>query len=144
MPVHTPVPNENRLMETKTIVVEETPERAAESISAALDFLYGEAEAAGLAEVGDLIQQASTKARERGAQLAPEASSARAMELEDVCRAIVGLPDECRKALVFKKVYRHSYEEIANDCSVSVDTAKAQVIKGFKLVRALLRANPVC
>ncbi len=122
-------------MEAKTIVDEETPERAAESISAALDFLRGEAEAAGLSEVSDLIQQASTKARERSSPPPSKARPARATELEDLCRAIVGLPDDYRKALVFKKVYRRSYEEIANDCSVSIDTAKAQVIKGFQLLR---------
>ena len=117
------------------MVVEETPERAAESISAALDFLRGEAEAVGLSEVSDLIQQASTKARECTTPLPPKALPMHATALEELCRAIVGLPDECRQALVFRKVYRRSYEEIANDCSVSVDTAKAQVIKGFQLVR---------
>ena len=125
-------------MEAKTIVVEETPERTAESISDALDFLRAEAKAVGLSEVGDLIQQASTKARERSAPLPLNASPARAAGLEDVCRAIVGLPDECRKALVFKKVYRRSCEEIASDCSVSADSAKAQVMQGFRLLRASL------
>ena len=129
-------------MEAKT-TVEETPERAAESISAALDFLCGEADAAGLSEVSELIQQASTKARERSVPLSLQASPTPAAKLEELCRAIVGLPDECRKALVFKKVYRRSYEEIASDCSVSIDTAKAQVIEGFQLLRASLRANPV-
>ncbi len=123
-------------METRTVVVEETPERAAASISAALDFLRVEADAAGLAEVGDLIQQASEKARKHSAPLSPEAQPASAATLEDVCRAIVGLPDEYRTALVFRKVYRRSYEEIAVDCSVSVDIAKARVMEGFQLLRA--------
>ncbi|MGH8194153.1 MAG: hypothetical protein ACREQ8_07125 [Woeseiaceae bacterium] len=48
---------------------EETPEQVAESIATALDFLLGEAEEAGLTEVGDLIQRASAKAKERSARL---------------------------------------------------------------------------
>ena len=126
-------------METRSIVGEETPESAARSISAALDFLRVEADAAGLPdEVGDLIQRASAKARELSAPLSHEAPPASAATLEDVCLAIVGLPDECRKALVFRKVYRRSYEEIAIDCSVPVDIAKARVIEGFQLLRASL------
>jgi DNA-directed RNA polymerase specialized sigma24 family protein len=62
--------------------------------------------------------------------------------LPDACRAIVGLPAEYRKALILKKVYRRSYEEIAGDCNVSVATAKDRVMKGFQLVRASLRTNP--
>lgn len=131
-------------MESNTHFVEETPERAAESISAALEFLRAEADAVGLSEVSDLIQQASTKARKRGASLSAVAPPTRASELVDACRAIVGLPDEYRKALVFKKVYRRSYEEISSDCGVSVDIAKVQVMKGFKLVRAALRESAVC
>ena len=74
----------------------------------------------------------------RSSLLPLQASTARAAELEEVCRAIIGLPDECRKSLVFKKVYRRSCEEIASDCNVPVDTARAQVIKGFKLLQASL------
>lgn len=129
-------------MEAKT-TVEETPERAAESISAALEFLRAEADAAGLSDVSELIQRASTKAKERSELLSLQDWPAHAAKLEELCRAIVGLPDDCRKALVFKKVYRRSYEEIASDCSVSVDTAKARVIEGFQLLRVSLRANPV-
>lgn len=129
-------------MKAKTVTVEETPAQAAESISVALDFLKGEAEAVGLTEVGELIQQASARAREHGTPVSSQASAATATELLGVCKAIVGLPAEYRKPLVFKKVYGRSYEEIADECSVSVDTAKAQVMKGFELVRESLRANP--
>jgi DNA-directed RNA polymerase specialized sigma24 family protein len=132
---------ENRLMEAKPIAVKETPEQAAESISAALDFLQGEAEAAGLSEVGELIQQASTKAKECRKPISSDAPTGPAMDLPDACKAIVGLPAEYRKALILKKVYRRSYEEIAGDCNVSVATAKDRVMKGFRLVRASLRAN---
>ena len=126
-------------MEARTRTAKESPEQAAESISAALDFLQGEAEAAGLFEVGDLIQQASAKARKGSRPLSPEAPGGHAVGLPDACRAIVELPAEYRKALILKKVYRRSYEEIAGNCNVSVTTAKDRVMKGFQLVRASLR-----
>lgn len=119
------------MMETETVVVGETPEKAAESIAAALDFLRGEADTAGLSDVGDLIQQASARAKERCAPLS-------AAELEALCRAIARLPDECRNALVFRKVYRRSCAQIASLCSVSVETARARVIDGFRMLRATL------
>ena len=128
-------------MEGKTVAAEETPEQAAESISVALDFLQGEAEAVGLTEVGELIREASARAKEHGAPISSRASAGDATELLEVCKALVGLPAEYRKALIFKKVYGRSYEEIADECSVSVDTAKARVMKGFQLVRASLRGN---
>ena len=50
-------------------LVEDSPEQAAESISAALDFLQAEAEAAGLRDLGALIKQASARAKERSAPM---------------------------------------------------------------------------
>ncbi|MEX2126097.1 MAG: sigma factor-like helix-turn-helix DNA-binding protein [Woeseia sp.] len=128
-------------MEARTRTIKETPEQAAESISAALDFLQAEAEAAGLSEVGELIQRAATKAKERSGPISPQTPAAQAMDLPGACKAIVGLPDEYRKALVFRKVYGRSYEEIAGDCNVSVATAKDRVMKGFQLVRTSLRTS---
>lgn len=133
--------NENAAMKRKTAASEETPEQAAEAIAAALDFLQAEAEAAGLSESAALIRQASARAREhRGATLST-APAVRGVNLPDACYAIAGLPAEYRQALVFRKVYRRSYEQIAEDCSVSVATAKDRVIKGFKLVRISLHAH---
>jgi DNA-directed RNA polymerase specialized sigma24 family protein len=120
-------------LEAGTIAVEETPERAAESIAEALDFLRGEANAAGLSDLGDLIERASARARDGRA--APAYSAA---GLVGVCRAIDGLPADCRKALVFRKVYRYTCEEIARTCGVPVVTARAQVMEGFRRVRAAL------
>lgn len=125
-------------MDARTITVDETPERAAESISAALDFLQKEAEAAGMSEVAELIQQASAKATKRSEPTPSDTTNNHAMDLPGACMAIVALPSEYRKALIFKKVYRHSYEEIANHCNVSVATAKERVIKAFQLLRASL------
>jgi DNA-directed RNA polymerase specialized sigma24 family protein len=125
--------NPYHLPEAWTVAVEETPEKAATSIAEALDFLRGEANAAGLAELGDLIGQASATAR-KGEAL----STRTAGDLVGLCRAIDGLPDDCRKALVFKKVYRYSCEEIARSCGVPLGTARARVIEGFRRVQTAL------
>lgn len=117
------------MVEPETDVADETPEKAAESIASALDFLRGEADAAGLNDVGGLIGQASARAREQGALLGMAG-------LEDLCRAIAALPDDYRRALVFRKVYRRSCDQIAGDCGVSVETARMRVVEGFRLLRA--------
>jgi len=71
--------------------VEETSERAAESISAALDLLQGEAEAAGLSELRDLIQQASARAKERSVARSPKESSGPTMVAAGKDRVMKGL-----------------------------------------------------
>lgn len=54
-------------MKPKPVAIEETPEQVAESIGVALDFLLGEAKAAGLTEIGELLRFISAKAKERAA-----------------------------------------------------------------------------
>lgn len=62
---------------TSIKALSETPEEAAESICAALDFLQREAEAAGLSDVGELIRQAAAKAKRRNAAAPATAPPAR-------------------------------------------------------------------
>ena len=130
-------------MDADPRTVEESPEEAVASIAAALDFLEREAKTAGLAELGDLIRQASSRAKQHALEM-PAGTVARAPAADSVtvCKAIVGLPREYRDARVFKKVYGRTYEQIAEDLHVSVETAKARVMKGFELARALLPRNP--
>ncbi|MEO1247789.1 MAG: FecR domain-containing protein [Pseudomonadota bacterium] len=59
-------------MAPKDNPIEDTPEQAAESISDALDFLRGEADAAGMSDVSDLLREASTKSREHSVMLSSE------------------------------------------------------------------------
>ncbi len=61
-------------MDPRNTPIEETPAEAAESISDALDFLRGEADAAGLPDVSELIQEASTRSREHSIRLSTEAA----------------------------------------------------------------------
>ena len=123
-------------MNTKSAASGETREEAAVSISAALDFLNEEAEAAGLSQVARLIGRASRRAK------ADAGPSLAALSLPGACRAIVGLPEEYRCPLIYRKVYRCSYEQIANDCGISPATAKQRVVRGFQLLRVSLR--PTC
>ena len=129
-------------MDADPRTVEEPPEKAVASIAAALDFLEREAKTAGLAELGDLIRQASTRAKQHALEMPTGTAPRASADIVAVCKAIVGLPPEYRDALVFKKVYGRSYEQIADDLNVSVDTAKARVMKGFELARALLPPQP--
>lgn len=122
-------------MNTKPVGSGETREEAAASISAALDFLNEEAEAAGLSRVARLIRRASWKAKH---DAEPSRSAA---DLRDACRAIVRLPEEYRSALVYRKVYRWSCQQIADGCGISPAAAKHRVARGFQLVRASLRAT---
>ncbi|HWM27469.1 MAG TPA: hypothetical protein VNQ14_03350 [Woeseiaceae bacterium] len=69
-------------------LVEDTPEQAAESISAALDFLQAEAEAAGLCDLGALIRQASTRAKERSAPMSPAKRTGDATDLRPTGNAV--------------------------------------------------------
>lgn len=122
-------------MDPKPIASAETRQQAAASISVALDFLRGEAEAAGLLQVADRIRRASVTAKE-------QAELRAAVDLPEACEAIGRLPDEYRSALVYKKVYQRSYEQIASDCGISLTMAKHRVARGFQLVRASLQAKP--
>ena len=129
-------------MNAKPSVAEESPEQAVASIAVALDFLQREAKAAGLAELGTLIGQASARAKQHALEVPSGIDARDSADIVPVCKAIVGLPPDYRDALVLKKVYDRSYEQIAGDLGVSVDTAKSRVMKGFALVRKLLPASP--
>ena len=52
-------------MKNRPAVAQETPEQAADAISNALDFLRGESDAIGMADVSELIRRALAKTRKR-------------------------------------------------------------------------------
>ena len=47
-----------------------------------------------------------------------------------MCDAIRSLPVQCRRALVLKKVYGHSYKEIADKLQISEKTVEKHISKG--------------
>lgn len=111
----------------------ENCKEAAESISAALDFLRSEAEAAGLPQVAESIRRAAIQAYDASHEGRP------ALALADACRAIVRLPRDYRSALVYRKVYRRSCAQIADGCGISQTDARLRVSRGFQLVRDALQ-----
>lgn len=54
---------EHGIIKTESLILEETPEQAAQAISDALEFLRREAEAIGMCDVGELIGRACAQAR---------------------------------------------------------------------------------
>ncbi|MEO1245925.1 MAG: FecR domain-containing protein [Pseudomonadota bacterium] len=62
-------------MDRQNTPLEETSAQAAESIADALEFLRGEADAAGLSDVSELIRQASAKSRQHSSNLSPIAGA---------------------------------------------------------------------
>ncbi len=73
-------------MNDKTDPVEDTPGQAASSISDALDFLREEADAVGMSDVSDLLQEASAKSRQHSTAFA-SASPARSAVPDIAARA---------------------------------------------------------
>lgn len=60
------------------------------------------------------------------------------MELADVERALMSLPEHYRAALVLKDVYDLSMEEIARELKISETAAKVRVHRGRKKLKAIL------
>ena len=65
-------------MDARNSPLEETPARAAESISDALDFLQGEADAVGMSDVSELIEEASARSRQHSIRLSAAAADSTA------------------------------------------------------------------
>lgn len=58
------------------------------------------------------------------------------------CDAVRNLPVQCRRAFVLKKVYGHSYQEIAEAMSISEKTVEKHIAKGISSCRRfMLRRN---
>jgi RNA polymerase sigma-70 factor (ECF subfamily) len=56
----------------------------------------------------------------------------------DLERAIAGLPEGARTAVLLRHVHGLSYREVADAMSVSVGTAKSQASRGCSLLRKVL------
>ena len=55
------------------------------------------------------------------------------------CEAVKELPLQCRRAFVLKKVYGHSYEEIADTLQISKKTVEKHIAKGISRCRVYLQ-----
>ena len=56
------------------------------------------------------------------------------------CDAVRSLPLQCRRAFVLKKVYGHSYSEIAQKLQISEKTVEKHISKGLVLCRSYMSA----
>lgn len=67
-------------------------------------------------------------------------------EFGHFCEAVRGLPLQCRKAFVLKKVYGYSQKEIAASLKISESTVEKHIASGIKrcaLVMAALKSDGV-
>ncbi len=55
------------------------------------------------------------------------------------CEAVEKLPLQCRRAFVLKKVYGHTYKEIAETLQISEKTVEKHIAKGISRCRAYLQ-----
>lgn len=51
------------------------------------------------------------------------------------CRAVGGLPEQCRRAFILKKVYGLSQQEIADRLSITQSTVEKHIAKGLMMCR---------
>lgn len=56
------------------------------------------------------------------------------------CRAVGGLPEQCRRAFVLKKVYGLSQQEIAAELAISQSTVEKHIAKGLLLCREYMES----
>ena len=57
------------------------------------------------------------------------------------CRAVGGLPEQCRRVFVLKKVYGLSQEEIAGQLGIAESTVEKHIARGLVLCRELMMAE---
>lgn len=58
------------------------------------------------------------------------------------CRAVGGLPEQCRRAFIMRKIYGMSQQEIAAELCISESTVEKHIAKGLLLCRERLGGMP--
>jgi RNA polymerase sigma-70 factor, ECF subfamily len=62
--------------------------------------------------------------------------ASRLTEVDDLERALAGLPNRAREAIVLHRIYGYTHEETAEFMGISVGASKAQVHRATKLLRS--------
>lgn len=52
-------------------------------------------------------------------------------QFESFCRAVAQLPEQCRRVLVYRKVYGYSQREVAEKLGISISTVEKHLVKGM-------------
>ncbi|GFD72193.1 sigma-70 family RNA polymerase sigma factor [Alteromonas marina] len=66
-------------------------------------------------------------------------SNATQQEFKLFCDAVRGLPKQCRRAFVLKKVYGYSLKEIAQELEISEKTVEKHIAEGIKRCTLFMR-----
>lgn len=61
--------------------------------------------------------------------------------LQHFCQAAAGLPEQCRRVLVLRKVYGYSQEEVAKKMAISISTVEKHLAKALVRCRQYLTAH---
>ncbi len=60
---------------------------------------------------------------------------------QEFCRVVGGLPEQCRRAFILKKVYGLSQKEIALELNVTESTVEKHIARGLELCRDAMDAG---
>ena len=52
-------------------------------------------------------------------------------QFESFCQAVAQLPEQCRRVLVYRKVYGYSQREVAEKLDISISTVEKHLVKGM-------------
>jgi hypothetical protein len=129
----------------------ETPEQVLQGIRDSLAMLGRETAAIGMLDVRELIMQARDKINE---WVSPENSGGETSrylsvplisrgvvtlnELNVLCKELRKLPSWYREPFMLRVVFDYSYDEVAERCNLSVESAKGIVASSFILVQEML------
>ena len=87
------------------------------------------------------IQQDADLLGAAGADYDPLALACSGEEFALFCNAVRNLPLQCRRAFILKKVYGHSYQDIAKKLGISEKTVEKHIAKGLLQCRSYLQSR---
>lgn len=89
---------------------------------------------AGYRTTGDLDELATSDAYATATE-SVEAEVDAGDRFREFCRVVGGLPDQCRRAFILKKVYGLSQKEIAAELGITESTVEKHIARGLVLCR---------
>lgn len=105
----------------------------------ATNLALNHASRAGYRTTGDLDELAGSQVHATATE-SVEAEVDAGDRFREFCRVVAGLPDQCRRAFILKKVYGLSQKEIAVELGISESTVEKHIARGLLLCRDGLEA----